>query len=291
MSLCAAFPLDAPHGMFPAFSSNWRVTPTMVTMPPSVDEVTGPATGAAGRVAIRLGVLVPSSNTVLEPMMAAMLASVPEVTLHASRFRVTQIALDAASNAQFDDAPILHAAGLLADAGVDVIVWCGTSASWLGFDRDQHLCARIRAASGIPACTSVLGLNALLTRQGARRLGLVTPYIGAVQDRIVANYAAFGVTCVAERHLNLRENIAFAATPADVLAGLIQDVARAAPDAIAVVCTNLAGAALVSDLERRLGIPIYDSVATGVWQALTSLAVDPARLANWGRLFQAGIAR
>jgi maleate isomerase len=40
---------------------------------------------------------------------------------------VTEIALSPGALAQFDDAPILAAAGLLAHAKVDVIAWNGTS--------------------------------------------------------------------------------------------------------------------------------------------------------------------
>ena len=42
---------------------------------------------------ILLGMLTPSSNTVLEPVTQAMLAGLPEVSVHFSRFRVTEIAL------------------------------------------------------------------------------------------------------------------------------------------------------------------------------------------------------
>ena len=88
----------------------------------------------------RLGMLTPSSNTVLEPMTAAMLAALPDVTAHFSRFRVTEIALTPQALGQFDHDEILRAAELLAHAKVDVIGWNGTSASWLGFDRDERLC-------------------------------------------------------------------------------------------------------------------------------------------------------
>jgi hypothetical protein len=43
---------------------------------------------------------------------------------------------------------------LLADAKVDVISWIGTSASWLGFERDEALVLRIRESTGIKACTA-----------------------------------------------------------------------------------------------------------------------------------------
>ena len=78
-----------------------------------------------------MGQLTPSSNTVLEPVCGSILAGVPDVTCHYSRFRVRQIALNAQADAQFDPAPILQAAELLADAKVQVICWNGTAAGWL----------------------------------------------------------------------------------------------------------------------------------------------------------------
>ena len=86
---------------------------------------------------LRLGVLTPSSNTALEPLTSALAAALPGASAHFSRFKVTEIALDAAALGQFDDSKILAAAELLADAKVDVIGWSGTSSGWLGFDRDR----------------------------------------------------------------------------------------------------------------------------------------------------------
>src|SRR5258705_12714275 len=83
---------------------------------------------------LRLGMLTPSSNTVLEPVSTAMVAELPSVSVHFGRFKVTEIALSEQALKQFDDTETLRAAELLADAKVDVIAWNGTSASWLGFD-------------------------------------------------------------------------------------------------------------------------------------------------------------
>jgi len=124
----------------------------------------------------RLGMITPSSNSVLEPVTSAMLHGVADITTHFSRFRVTEIALDAAALSQFDASAMLPAADLLADAMVDAVAWNGTSASWLGLDRDQALCAAITARTGIAATTCVLGLHALYEKVGVRRLGLVSPY-------------------------------------------------------------------------------------------------------------------
>jgi maleate isomerase len=235
---------------------------------------------------VRLGMLTPSSNTTLEPVTTAMLAGLPEVSVHFSRFRVTEIALTDIALAQFDDHAILEAAELLAHAKVAVIAWNGTSAGWLGFEADERLCRGIEAATGIPAATSMLALNEILLATGVRRLGLVTPYAAPVQDRLVANYAKHGIACVAEAGLGIQENFAFAEVSRDKLTAMIRAVARHRPDAIGVICTNLRSAPLVADLERELGIPIYDTIATAVWKSLHLAAIDPARVEGWGRLFK-----
>lgn len=234
-----------------------------------------------------IGVLTPSSNTALEPLTSAMVAAVPGVSAHFSRFTVTEISMRDASLNQFDDSKILEAARLLADARVDTICWSGTSASWLGFEKDQALCARITEATGIPATTSVLALNELLAAQGARTLGLVSPYVEDVQRRIVANYAGIGIDCVAERHLDLTVNFSFSEVEPDTLRRMLREVAQQRPDAITIMCTNLSGAQLVEEMERELGIPIYDSVATVVWRALKTVGVAPGTVKGWGRLFDA----
>jgi len=53
-----------------------------------------------------------------------------------------------------------------------------------------------------------------------------------------------------------------------------------------VLCTNFRGAPLVEDLEREIGIPIYDSVSATVWKALAMTGHDPASITGWGRLFR-----
>lgn len=237
---------------------------------------------------IRLGMLTPSSNTVLEPVTTAIIAGLPEVSAHFGRFRVTEIALSGSALAQFDDAPILAAAELLSHAKVDVIAWNGTSSGWLGFEADERLCRRITEATGIPATTSMLALNELLALMGVKRLGYVTPYTDDVQARIVANYAALGHGCAGERHLGLRDNFSFAEVEEETLRAMARAVAAERPEALAVICTNLRAAPLAEGLEAELGLPVLDTIATAVWGSLRLAGVDPRRVTGWGQLFRQG---
>jgi maleate isomerase len=236
--------------------------------------------------AVRLGMLTPSSNTVLEPVTAAILRDVPEVSAHFARFRVTEISLGQQALGQFDLAPILDAARLLADARVDVIAWNGTSSGWLGFDADEALCAAITAETGIPATTSVLALNEAMRATGVQRFGLVTPYLHDVQARVVANYERAGFACAAERHLNDPGNFSFSLVPAARIEAMVEEVAAHRPDCITTFCTNLRAAPLVAGLEARLGIPIFDTVTTAVWKSLRVAGVATERIAGWGQLMR-----
>lgn len=233
---------------------------------------------------VRLGMLTPSSNTALEPITCAMLAGV-DVSAHFSRFKVMEIALSEQALRQFDASEILRAAELLAHAKVDVIAWNGTSASWLGFDRDESLCEQITAATGIKACTTVLAYRDLLRRIGAKRIGLVTPYRRDVQERIIANWNSAGLRCFAERHLSLQDNFSFAEVSEAMVAGMIEQVVREGCDVAVVLCTNMRGAGAAEWLERGFGVPVLDSIAVTLWACLTAVGCDPSRVHGWGSLF------
>lgn len=241
---------------------------------------------------IAIGMLTPSSNTVLEPATSAMAMPLyPDVSVHFGRFRVLTIALDASSNAQFTREPILQAAELLADAKPAVISWNGTSASWLGFDTDEQLCRAISERTGVAATSAVLDLNRLLRERGVTRLGLVTPYTPDVQQRIIANYASIGIETVAERHAGISDNFSFANVTEEDIAGMCGEVAAAQPQAIVILCTNMRGALMAAELEKKLGIPVFDSVAFTLWGCLRQAGVPTKALAEYGSLFGSSLKR
>jgi maleate isomerase len=235
----------------------------------------------------RIGMLTPSSNTVLEPVTSAMLHGHPDITAHFSRFKVTEIALSDTALDQFAYEPILAAAELLAHARCDVIAWNGTSASWLGLEHDEELVRCIEAATGIRAVTCVLAYRTLIRQLGLRWIGLVSPYTSDVQARIVTTWGAAGLSIGPETHLGLRDNFSFAAVTEGQIDDALVQVAKAGCDGAVILCTNMRGAALAARLEAMLGIPVLDSVAVTLWSALDALGADKSAFAQWGRLFSA----
>ena len=233
----------------------------------------------------RLGMLTPSSNTVLEPLTAAMLADLPDASAHFARFRVLKISMEDDALSQFTNEPMLAAAELLADAQVQSICWNGTSSGWLGFDTDRALIAEIEARTGVKACSSILAMNELLEKLGAKRVAFVTPYLDEIQTRILANYRAEGFEIAGEKHLGDPGNFSFATySEADILE-LCRAVAAERPDAITIYCTNFRGARLAPSIEAETGIPVLDSVSTALWKSMQVAGDDPARIKGWGQLF------
>lgn len=223
---------------------------------------------------LRIGMLTPSSNTVLEPVTYRLLSGTEEVTAHFSRLPVTAISLADEQSGQFSVARMSAAAELLRDAAVDVVVWNGTAGSWLGFDCDQQVCDALSQVCGVPATTSTLALREAFRAFGVRRLGLVTPYTGDVTARIAQTYAAEGVEVVADERLEITDNFSFGEVPEQRLAEMIRAAAPGA-QAVALVCTNLRGAFAAAELEPELGIPVLDSVSVTLWKALDLLGGRP----------------
>ncbi len=234
----------------------------------------------------RIGMITPSSNTTIEPLTTRIFAALGEaVTTHYTRIRVTHISLASSSLDQFAADVLVEAARLLADAGVDVIAWNGTSGAWKGLQADRDIVARIEMETGIPATTSTLDLLEACRRLGISRWGLATPYLPEVHEAIRRTYAAEGLETVASAHLGITVNREFAEVPSPRIEALLERVAVPEAQGIAVVCTNLPAAAVAARVEEATGRPVVDTLAATAWRTLRLAGVrQPVR--GFGRLLE-----
>lgn len=234
---------------------------------------------------IRLGMITPSLNTVLEPVTYRLLHDLEDVSAHFSRVPVTHISLDENSADQFAPEPMIAAARLLMDARMDAICWNGTAGGWLGVENDAALCAAISEAVGVPVTSSTQAVTGLFRDAGVTKFGLVTPYMEDVQRQIVAKYSDAGFECVGEAHLGRDDGFNYAAIADNTWSGLIRQVAGSEPQAITTMCTNISGARLAEPMERETGIPLIDSISASLWATMKLAGVDPTRISGWGRMF------
>lgn len=228
---------------------------------------------------VRVGVIVPSSNTVVEPELCRLVGPKSNVCLHFTRVRVTEIDLGSQATAQFDSTAISEAASLLGDALPNVVVWAGTSGSWLGLDQERSLVAAMSSAAGVPATTTTLAVLEACRTAGYSRVALVTPYVEPVVRMIVQTLETEGVQVVAEAHLGLTDNHSFGLVEPPQIRRMVDACNGSDALALLVLCTNLRAAALVDELAHRSGLAVLDSVAQTLSHTVSLAAQQPIMLA------------
>ena len=234
--------------------------------------------------AIRLGMILPSSNTVVEPVASAMVSALPDVGVHFSRFALTAVQVENPAAAYYDSGALLAAAKLLADARCHVITWNGSAGGLVGFDRDRQLCREIEDATGVPATTASLSLLEQFRLARVRRFAMVTLNPPEMNQTIANNFSREGFDCVASTHrTDITDNFAMAQVPPEEIAAWALACAGEShnADALIIYGTNTRGAPVARTLERKLGIPVYDSVAWGVFGALLRAGADILPLTKW----------
>lgn len=233
----------------------------------------------------KLGLLTPSSNTIMEPRAAEVVSGLDDVSVHFSRVEVTEISMRDGTLLHPGFEPQLKAADLLVQARVDVIAWGGTSGGWVGVEADRELCRQISERSGVPATTSTIAFLAALESFAVKSFSLVTPYLSEIQSAIQTNFSRLGYSCLAERHLNDKGNYSFSEYDEPTIERMVREVAAAEPDAIVIYCTNFDGTRIAPILERQLSLPVFDSVSLTIWHSMCLAGVDPRRVRGWGELF------
>lgn len=234
----------------------------------------------------KIGFIVPSSNTALEPITASMTSQLGAlVSLHFSRVEVKTLDTDEKSVGQFAWEKMLAGAVLLGDANLDALLWNGTSGSWSGkgLQAEHALAASIEQTTGIAASTSTLAQLEVLEQKGVRRFSLAGPYVDGPMQGLVGFYTGLGYKVLATSQMDETLNTLFGNTPLARIKELIQECNHPDAECVVIACTNWPAALVVEEMEAKLGKPIYDSVCVTLWKALRMVNSKVA-LHGWGSL-------
>jgi maleate isomerase len=233
----------------------------------------------------RFGVLVPFTNTNLEPDMG--LLRPDGVSLHFAR-------LGGYDQDEIPDSEQMHGLGaadlseplrLLQGVNPDVILYGCTSATLThGPSFDRELAKQIKQDSGAQTVTAAGALVHALQTLNAKRIGFASPYVPAINDMAVAFLAETGVKVVRRSEVNdTLDNYGQGALTPDA----VYELGRAAdhPEAEAVVlsCTDMRSVEIIARLEAKLGKPVITSNQAMVFQAMQLAGLREA-LSGFGRL-------
>jgi maleate isomerase len=228
---------------------------------------------------LRAGVLIPSGNSVAEPELRAMLP--PEVSM-----LVTRLPLRGSSRAELMRMldQLEAAAGLLADAAVDVIVFHCTAVSTFAPDMAEGIRDRIEKATGKKCFTTADAALCALSKLGARRVSLLTPYIDEVHRREVEFLQANGFHVEGGANLGIDTNAQMSELEPDAILKWAQRNISETSDVCFLSCTAIKSGPIISALERSCGKPVITSNQCMIWHLLQSSKVSGAA-AGFGMLF------
>lgn len=229
----------------------------------------------------RIGLLVPSSNSSVEPEIYRLLP--PEATLHTARLHLTHISPETIA-AMVDE--IEEQSRLVASADVDVIMLGAVAPGLIqGAGYDRELAARIEKVTGKKACTTATAMLDALRHLGAKKIAIGAPYDASVSKIAQRFLEANGVTVVAAHDLGIVDNLKVGRLDESVAYDLGRTVDRPDAEAIVFAGTNMRTMAVVEKLENDLGKPVVSTTAACLWAALRIIDYkQPIR--GFGRLLR-----
>lgn len=205
----------------------------------------------------RVGLMIPSSNTAMEADFARGLPV--GWTLHTARMYMEDTT-PAGENRMLDEFAFPSARDL-GTARPDVVVFGCTSAGALrGNAYDAQLCRNISAITNVPTVSTIESVRMAIGEAGARRVGIVTPYVTELNEKIAASVEADGVEVVRIAGLGMTENFEIARVQPDRIVEFAAEVLSGLDiDLVVVSCTNLRAIEAIPGIVATLGLPVVTS--------------------------------
>jgi maleate isomerase len=215
----------------------------------------------------RIGLLVPSSNTTVEPEFYRALPR--EVTLHVARLYLDKIATGTIASMVSD---IEMQSRSLASADVDIIVLGAAAPSFLkGLGYDREMAKKIEAASGKRATTTSTALIEALQYLGVSRVVLGAAYDDKVNAIAKSVLEVNGFNVLDAQGLGLVDNLVVGRLDATSAYELARKIDRPDAEAIVLACTNWKTMDVIERLERELGKPVLSTTQVTIWTALRAI--------------------
>jgi maleate cis-trans isomerase len=220
----------------------------------------------------RIGLLVPSINTTMEPEFWKI---APEgVSVHSARIAGGRHGtpeelrgMESASKQAARDVAMIEP---------DVVVYGCTSGSFFeGPEWNDRICAQLSDITRAPTVTTAGAMVACLKAGGHRKVEIVTPYVDLTNQRLKSFLQVQGIEVSKLGTFDMLDMFDHAKILPEEIYQKVREVVTAESEAVFVACTQLRALEVLDLLERDLGIPVYSAVQASAWQAFEKMKVDP----------------
>jgi maleate isomerase len=225
----------------------------------------------------KFAVIAPSTNTSVQPEFDRMAPR--GVTNHFGRIAIPN---DPIRNDDDFNQLMENIRGSMMET-IDSVVSCepdylimGMSSEtfWDGLEGSRRLQQRVEQRAGVKVCMGSDASQAALKRYGARRLGVITPYMPVGDTQVRRFFEDCGFAIVRLKGLKCESPVLIAHVSERQLRDAIEEVNGPDVDAIIQVGTNLAMARLAGIAEFWLGKPVLAINTCIYWWALRQNGID-----------------
>ena len=225
----------------------------------------------------KFGVIAPSTNTSVQPEFEAMRPR--GVTNHFGRIHIPNDPIR--NNDDFNQLmdnirkQMLQAVDDVMTCEPDYLIMGMSSETfWDGLEGSKKLHQRVEARAGVKVSMGSDAARAALQRYGAKRIGVITPYMPVGDAQVRRFFADCGFEVVRLKGLKCESPVLIAHVPERELRDAITDVNGPDVDAVIQVGTNLAMARLAGIAEFWLDKPVLAINTCIYWWSLRQNGID-----------------
>jgi maleate isomerase len=233
--------------------------------------------------AVRLGVIVPSVNSVVEGWYPRVVPN--GVSVHFARMLIADgsslekiIAMDREDGSR--------AIAQIASCRPHAVAYgCTASSIVQGHAFDERLRGEIRHITGTPATTATNSIFAACRALGLKRVTAISPYTEAVDAAEHRFFDEGGIETIAGAHLGIADGFRLAEPEPDAILDLALRTWDPQSDGLIAACLNFRSHPIVEAVEARIGKPVVTSTQAVLWHLLRLAGVETP-IPGFGRLLR-----
>jgi len=236
----------------------------------------------------RIGFVVPSTNTIVQPEVDALRPR--GVTFHLARVSIKERPLTS------EQAFLEHVQAMRDGLGaaIEQVMTCAPEhlvmgvaleAFWGGLEASKQLNAELEQKSGVGVSMGSFATAAALRAFGATRIAVLTPHQPRGDAMVQAWFAEAGFEVVRLKGLKCPSPREIAQVSPQAIRDSLVELNGADIDALVQVGTNLAGSAVAAEAERWLGKPVLAINTVLSWDALRRTGIAD-RIEGHGRILE-----
>lgn len=230
----------------------------------------------------RIGLMVPSINTTMEPEFWGM---APEgVSVHTARIAGGRLGTPDELRSMEKEARL--SAARVANTEPDILVYGCTSGSFFeGPEWSRMISDELSKIAKVPVVTTAGAMAECITRHGHKKVDVVTPYVALTNERLKQFLGHYGVEVPNLGTFDMLDMFDHAKIQPEDVYKKVKETASADASAVFIACTQVRALEVVEMLEQDLGKPVYSANQATAWLTYDTLGIDPL-ITNRGSLLR-----